>query len=560
MNKIYYTNKVIVLMYHFIVQEEKSPSTREISPERFASHLESLKNAGYSVISIGKYFRFVKNNEAIPANSVVITFDDGHDSFYKYAYPLLCKYGFPATNFIKVKLADSSDPSKVRHLTWEQMREMKQKGMSFYSHTFDHHRMAGVGGDGRNKGALVTRVYLESENRLETQEEYLTRIKSDLQLADQRIREELGNQPKLLCFPYGQYNDSVVEVGKDLGIELFFTIHEGINDQKQTLVYRINSGATSVSGEGLLDKMKQSHTKLSLSTSDRIQSKILLCYGKTPYTPGRYLEDAMRAIGVGVDVYTQEIDFNQIDVSRYLGVLFVESVERRPVQAKNIGNAKIPKLFWIHHADNRLSENYALAKQYKPDIMLMSHSLQLAKHFPAPVRFFPFAMDRTFFNCSIPLCRRELDLAFVGNNNAKQYPSRNENLKAIEFYFQKQYKLSLHSKVFLRDLGKLYGNSKIVFNQTADYLKTFNMRIFEGMGCGALVLTDLVPEQGTMFNDGQYYVVFRNRNDLMDKLDYYLKHLDKAQVIATAGYKYLLANHTYEHRAESVISMMKSLK
>jgi hypothetical protein len=287
--------------------------------------------------------------------------------------------------------------------------------------------------------------------------------------------------------------------------------------------------------------------------------KILMWYGKTTFTPGSYLERAFNSIGVPVDVYTKEIDFNKINMNDYSAVIFVESPSKQPVLVKNIRLVNVPKLFWIHHGSNRLKENVELCNNYKPDIILMSHSLQLAKKFPAPIRFFPFAMDTNIFNSSKPLINRDVDVSF-GGNLQKSYSSRNQVLKKLQSKFKNRYKLSLFSKLYLEELANLYINSKIVFNYSPTKFNTINMRIFEGIGCGALVLTNEVPFQNRLFKNGEHYVVFNHVDDLYRKINYYLKNLEEAQKIATSGHNFLMDYHTYEHRANEVLCIIKELR
>ncbi|MBG9548430.1 hypothetical protein [Cytobacillus firmus] len=64
--------------------------------------------------------------------------------------------------------------------------------------------------------------------------------------------------------------------------------------------------------------------------------KILMCYGKTEFTPGRYLEDGFRSIGHEVDVIQTTIDFGVINQNDFLGVIFVESPSKTLVRVKNI--------------------------------------------------------------------------------------------------------------------------------------------------------------------------------------------------------------------------------
>lgn len=284
-----------------------------------------------------------------------------------------------------------------------------------------------------------------------------------------------------------------------------------------------------------------------------------MCYGKTSYTPGRYLEDGLKSIGLTVDLFQNEIDFNKIDLAEYLGVLFIESPSKPLVGVKNIELAKLPKLLWIHHGENRLQTNIQLAKKYKPDIILMAHSLHLANNFPNPVRFFPFAMAKSIFNCSTDLSKRKYDISFVGNNESGYYKKRRKTLKAIEKQFNNKYHLSFNSKVFLNELAEQYGQTKIVINHTADGIKSLNMRIFEGMACGALVITDHVPGQEKLFIDKEHYIIYKNQRELIKQIDYYLNHLDEAQKIATAGYQHLLARHTYSHRAYEILEIIKAV-
>ncbi|MFU7592304.1 glycosyltransferase [Priestia sp. RMT2NF4] len=290
-----------------------------------------------------------------------------------------------------------------------------------------------------------------------------------------------------------------------------------------------------------------------------VKNKIIMCYGKTDYTPGRYLESGLKSIGLKVDLFQNKIDFSKVNLDEYLAVLFVESPSKPPIETKNINLVKIPKLFWIHHGENRLQTNLQLAKRYQPDVILMAHSLHLANKFSVPVHFFPFAMAIDIFNCTRNLSEREHDISFVGSKNALYYKNRNKSLKAIHKYFGDKYDLSLNSTIFVNDLAEKYSKTKIVINHTADRIKSLNMRIFEGMGCGSLLITDYVPGQEKLFIDEKHYIIYKNHKDLLEKIDYYLIHLDEAQKIATSGYYHLLSTHTYIHRANEIVEIIRNI-
>lgn len=287
--------------------------------------------------------------------------------------------------------------------------------------------------------------------------------------------------------------------------------------------------------------------------------RILMCFGKTPYTPGSYLERAFGNIGVDVDVIIDAADFSALDTKKYTAVLFVESPTRPRVAIKHRDQVHAPVLFWIHHGENRLAGNLEMCDLYRPDILLMSHSLHLSSRFHVPVRFFPFGVDPHLFHSDIPYAMRRIDVSFVGTRGHELYKTRNESLRFIEENLEGKANLSLRKTIFLEELSKHYGNSKIVFNQTTDTIKSLNMRIFEGMGCGALVLTDHTPEQSALFKNGVHYVVYDSKEDMLEKLRYYVSHPDQAATIAAEGHRHVVRHHTYEHRARQLLDLIKSL-
>lgn len=280
--------------------------------------------------------------------------------------------------------------------------------------------------------------------------------------------------------------------------------------------------------------------------------KLLLCYVKTAITAGRYLEDALRSLGIEVDVYTKEIDFAKIDLSLYQAVIFPETTAL--VGVKNIELVQIPKYFWLLHGTNRLQRALKLCEEYKIDYLLMAQSMELAKQFPIPSIFFPFAVDSNFFNCSKPLASRDYAVGFIGTHGWG-YESRDNDLAAITARFGDAHLLSLYSSHLTGPrIAELYNECKIVYNQSPAHFAHFNMRLLEGMGCGALVLSNNNADQNLVFTPNEHYVLFNDQADMLEKVDYYLTHLDEAQKIASQGRDHLLAHHTYRHRAEELLA------
>ncbi|CAN7526166.1 polysaccharide deacetylase family protein [Paenibacillus sp. LjRoot153] len=248
---IHYKNKALFLTYHHLDDQE---SFITITPTKFKQHLQALKDKHYNVVSVEDYACFHAHRTTLPPNAVVITFDDGYRSFYEKAYPLLKQMGYPATNFLILSDVDSDNPS-LPFLTWSQILEMRRDGYSFYSHTYDLHQKK-RDESGNLVPPLTNRIFLPNEKRMETDEERNQRVREDLLLGEVFLKTKLHNQFSFLCFPLGEYNQSVVEEAKQLGFSLFFTTREDINTGNSEEISRISAGMPYVSSDILLKKMQ----------------------------------------------------------------------------------------------------------------------------------------------------------------------------------------------------------------------------------------------------------------------------------------------------------------
>jgi peptidoglycan/xylan/chitin deacetylase (PgdA/CDA1 family) len=81
--------------------------------------MEYLAQNGYRVITMKQLERFLEGKEPLPKKTVVITIDDGYRATYQVAFPILKKYGFPATVYLYSDFVGAADA-----MTWAQMQEM----------------------------------------------------------------------------------------------------------------------------------------------------------------------------------------------------------------------------------------------------------------------------------------------------------------------------------------------------------------------------------------------------------------------------------------------------
>jgi peptidoglycan/xylan/chitin deacetylase (PgdA/CDA1 family) len=128
--------RVPVLMYHHIAIAPEATTLPGLyhSPAIFESQLVSLQNNCYQTVFIRDLARALDGSESLPSQSLALTFDDGYDDIYLYAFPLLKKYQMKGTMYIIVNALDTPG-----YLTKEQVREMADSGyVEIASHTLNH--------------------------------------------------------------------------------------------------------------------------------------------------------------------------------------------------------------------------------------------------------------------------------------------------------------------------------------------------------------------------------------------------------------------------------------
>lgn len=148
-----------VLMYHNILDTELAQKDKRIvTTKTFKQQMHFFKVNNYNVISLEEFARYLKKKEKVPKNTVVITFDDGYLDNYENAYPILKKYGFPATIFV---IANAI--SKPKFMAKEQIKEMSDSGLiTIGSHTLNHKHLPSI-----TDGNELRREIYDSKKKLE---------------------------------------------------------------------------------------------------------------------------------------------------------------------------------------------------------------------------------------------------------------------------------------------------------------------------------------------------------------------------------------------------------
>ncbi|MEC0182263.1 polysaccharide deacetylase family protein [Paenibacillus peoriae] len=255
-DRVYYQNKVIVLMYHEVTKAPPDPGALRLT--NFTKQLDEMKANGFRWITMKEYTDFILHKAKVPDNALLMTFDDGYESFYTDTFPVLKAYRVPATNFLITSTISNPKHIGIRKLTWDQIQQMHAEGIDFYNHTNDQHAY-GYSNAARTKQKplLMGPVYSKKLGRMETEDEFKQRVYTDLGTADKKLFKHLHNDRNVLAFPYGGYTKETLEICRSLGIDVTFTVKRGINSPGQTNGYRVNAGGIHNIPEVLVQYMKE---------------------------------------------------------------------------------------------------------------------------------------------------------------------------------------------------------------------------------------------------------------------------------------------------------------
>jgi peptidoglycan/xylan/chitin deacetylase (PgdA/CDA1 family) len=180
-----------------------------ISPSNFAAQLDWLARNGYSVIRLAQLTAFLAGKEPLPARSVVITIDDGYESVFRHAFPLLKKHGFPATLFVYTDFIGTGDG-----LSWAQLQDMANSGLvDIQAHSKTHRNLVE-----RSPG--------------ETDERYRQNIETELRAPRELLERRLAQskvQVRHFAYPFGDASEVVLDTMARQHYQIGVTVNPGGN-------------------------------------------------------------------------------------------------------------------------------------------------------------------------------------------------------------------------------------------------------------------------------------------------------------------------------------------
>ena len=216
--------KVLVLNYHMVNSMFISLA---IEPEDFDWQMKYLVDHGYHTITPDELYSYLAGTGTLPDRPVLITFDDGYVDNYTQAYPILKKYNLKATIFVVTGFLSK----RKGYLTWDQLREMEQHGISIQSHTVTHAPLPELPDE---------------------------RIREELVESKKHAERELGHPVEFIAYPTGVHDLHIAQLAKEAGYKGGFTVKYS-NVDRSSNVYaleRVPIFRTGATNADFIDRLR----------------------------------------------------------------------------------------------------------------------------------------------------------------------------------------------------------------------------------------------------------------------------------------------------------------
>jgi len=304
--------------------------------------------------------------------------------------------------------------------------------------------------------------------------------------------------------------------------------------------------------------------------------RVALHYVASPITTGRYIERALRkrhdVVTAGFRCPEEVLElwgfapayppYPPHDVDLPLDASCADLLARWP-------RSDEPEAYlWIDSGPSKAPPDLETVKIPKASYLIDTHiapelRLEMGRHFDftflaqkahvaafreagiANVSWLPLACCPGLHDLG-PL-ERVYDVAYVGSLRGDPDDRRQRLLQTVAERFPN----SKIGQFWPEEMARIYAQSRIVVNACVS--RDVNMRVFEALASGALLITDEADGLEDLFEDGTHFVVYRNDAELPDLVDHYLQDSEVRERIAAAGTARVRERHTYDHRVGEIL-------
>jgi glycosyltransferase involved in cell wall biosynthesis/Flp pilus assembly protein TadD len=305
---------------------------------------------------------------------------------------------------------------------------------------------------------------------------------------------------------------------------------------------------------------------------------VLMEYSASPVTTGRYFEWALRkdheVVTAGLRVPEDLLyrwrfpepapPYPPHDIDLPLEATYAQLVEHFPRNFEpdllfyvdsgrqgvpaDLDGLNMPKVCYLIDTHVGPEERLRIARHF--DFVFLAQRAQVPLFKRAGIRnvhWLPLACSEELHSSVWPQ-ERTLDVAWVGRCMEDATDRRRGLVETVCERFPN----SVRAQVYPQTMADLYNRAKIVVN--AAVKNDLNMRVFEAMASGALLITDEADGLEDLFTDREHLVIYRSDEDLVSLVEYYLEHDDERERIARAGQALVREKHTYRARAQTLFT------
>jgi peptidoglycan/xylan/chitin deacetylase (PgdA/CDA1 family) len=189
------TPYLAVLVWHDVVAGPKEVWF-DTTLDTFRAQLRAIQRGGYHVIGLQALRSHLEHGTPVPSRPLALTFDDNGHGIYENAFPLLKKYGFPATLFVHTNFVGKT--TSKRHNTWAQLIEMERSG-------------------------LIDIQSLTANHPPDLRPLSDANVVHEFTLARKSIEARIGRVPYAVVYPEDNYDERLARLAAATGYSLGFT-------------------------------------------------------------------------------------------------------------------------------------------------------------------------------------------------------------------------------------------------------------------------------------------------------------------------------------------------
>lgn len=244
---------VPVLMYHRIAEADDGPQSLaqyRVAPAMFEAQMRWLRQNGYHGITPDEWLCAIRERRAIAGRPVMLTFDDGYRDFATAAWPILGKFGIPATVAIVTDHIGGAaqwdrrfgEPAPL--MNWDEVAQVAREGAIIASHSASHSPVNALTGHELYREAIQSR---------------------------EAIRKSTGISPETVIYPYGIEDMAACRAFEHAGYKIGFGTRSGVATM---LDDPMRLPRVDVNGLEGLDEFIANVTQMDLQTGRKWQSSL----------------------------------------------------------------------------------------------------------------------------------------------------------------------------------------------------------------------------------------------------------------------------------------------